>query len=161
MRIPALAPLLLLACLVANASAAAEEWSRYDNSRFGFSLAIPSAFAPQGESANSDGQSFALANRPARLSTWGGHLMSDFEGEIARAMEFDASGGWLVTDRNTGPNWATWSARQGGRILLQRVILLCNGDSFAAFRLEYSQADRNSIDPLIEILTPSLRSESC
>lgn len=161
MHIRALASVLLFLTLAVSGSAAAENWTHYDNARFGFSIAIPPAFTPQGESDNDDGQSFALAGRPALLSAWGGYLMSDFEDEIASAIEAEAANGWLLGERSTGPRWAIWSAGKGGRILLQRVILLCDGISFAAFRLEYSQADRNLIDPMIDRITPSLAGETC
>lgn len=157
----ALASLLLFFTLAVGGTTAAQDWTHYDNARFGFSVAIPRAFEPQGESDNGDGQSFALAGRPALLSAWGGYLMSDFEDEIASAIEAEAANGWLLVERNTSPRWATWSAGKGGRVLLQRVILLCDGISFAAFRLEYSQADRNLIDPMIDRITPSLAGGSC
>lgn len=138
-----------------------EDWSRYGNERFGFSIAVPPGFEAQGEAGNGDGQSFALANRPARLSAWGGYLMDNFGAEVADAKSYDAAAGWSVTYEAEAPGWATWSASNGGRILYQRVILLCDGASYAAFRLEYSQADRPDMDPLVDRLAASLQGAAC
>lgn len=142
----------------------AQGWGSYDNGRFSFSIAVPPDFEAQGESANGDGQRFVQRGRPSTLTAWGGWItgvQSDFSSLVDWSMKIDAKDGWAITYQASTPSWASWSGSKGGRILYQRMIQLCGGDSYTAFRMEYSQADRGTIDPIIERLVPSLKSTGC
>jgi len=138
----------------------AQGWDQYDNARFGYSIAVPADFVGQGESENGDGQHFALPGRAIALSVWGGWL-NHFDSEVADRMGQDAAAGWNQTYQAVTPRWASWSASAGGQILYQRMILLCDGQSYAAFRAEYGVRDRAEMDPVIEQLVASLRGSAC
>ena len=144
--------LALLTALVLAAPAQAAD--RYDNARFGYSISVPDGFVAQGESGNGDGQRFELPGRVTSLAVWGGYL-EDFEDEVAERMGFDGAEGWSITYQATSPKWASWSGAKGGRILYQRMILLCDGTGYAAFRMEYGQVDRPSMDRVVERLVGS------
>ena len=146
--------LALFAALLLAAPALAQGWERYDNTRFGYSIAVPENFVGGGESANGDGQRFELPGRVTSLLVWGGYL-EDFEGEVAARMEGDGAEGWSITYQATSPKWASWSGAKGGKVLYQRMILLCDGASYAAFRMEYGQVDRPSMDRVVERLVAS------
>lgn len=135
----------------------AQGWSGYDNSRFGYSIDIPPGFVGGGESDNGDGQAFAAEGKPIDLLVWGGYVLEGFEAEIAQRMAWDAEEAWNITYQATTPRWASWSAIKGFRILYQRMVLLCDGSSYAAFRTEYSVTDSAEMDPVIERLVRSLR----
>lgn len=142
------------------APALAQGGGRYDNGRFGFSIPVPEGFVAQGESANGDGQRFELPGRVTTLVVWGGHL-ADFDSEVAERMSSDAAENWSITYQATSPKWASWSGTKGGKIAYQRMILLCDGASYAAFRMEYGQVDRPKMDPVVERLVGALQGPTC
>jgi hypothetical protein len=150
-------PVFIILFALLATPALAQGWDHYDNDRFGYSIDIPPGFAGQGESDNGDGQAFAVDDKPIDLLVWGGHALEGFEAEIAQRMAWDAEEAWNVTYQATTPRWASWSAIKGFRILYQRMVLLCDGSSYAAFRAEYSVTDSAEMDPVIERLVRSLR----
>ena len=149
----------LLALLVAPASA--QDWGRYDNDRYGYTIAIPPDYLGQGESGNGDGQEFQRRRGAQRLTIWGGPLGTvneGFEAEVKWRMEQAEAGAWHVTYRVVTAEWASFSAIKGFRILYQRMIMLCDRQSYAAFSLEYSVRDTASMDGVVDKLVGSLRS---
>ena len=148
--------LALIIALIA-APAFAQGWERYENGRFGYGVDIPPDFYSQGESDNGDGVTFAAQGKPTYLTIWGGNLMHSFEGEVAQRMGWDQDEAWNITYQATTPRWASWSAIKGFRILYQRIVQLCDGTSYAAFRAEYSVTDSAEMDPVVERLVQSLR----
>ena len=154
--------LVLILIALFTAPAFAQGWLHYDNARFGFGIDIPPGFAGQGESDNGDGQTFAIAGKPIELLVWGGHLMEpDFESEVAAAMGYTQEAGWNLTYQASTPRWASFSGTQSGRILYQRLILLCDGQTYAAFRAEYSTRDRTEMDPAVDQMVASLKAGAC
>lgn len=135
----------------------AQDWQQYDNARFGYSIDVPPGFSGQGESENGDGQAFAADGKPIDLLVWGGQALEGFEAEIAQRMAWDEDEAWNITYQATTPRWASWSAIKGFRILYQRMVLLCDGTRYAAFRAEYSVTDSAEMDPVVERLVRSLR----
>ena len=135
----------------------AQDWQQYDNARFGYSIDVPPGFSGQGESENGDGQAFAADGKPIDLLVWGGQALEGFEAEVAQRMAWDEDEAWNITYQATTPRWASWSAIKGFRILYQRMVLLCDGTSYAAFRVEYSVTDSAEMDPVVERLVQSLR----
>ncbi|MDB5528814.1 MAG: hypothetical protein JWR51_1917 [Devosia sp.] len=149
----------LLALLVGPASA--QDWGHYDNDRYGYSVAIPPDFLGQGESDNGDGQEFQHRRGAQRLTIWGGLLgvgNESFEAEVKWHMEQDEAGTWNVTYQAVTPEWASFSAIKGSRILYQRMILLCDRQSYAAFRLEHSARDIARMNGVVDKLVGSLQS---
>lgn len=152
---------LLILFALLTTPALAQGWQTYDNARFGYSIDIPPAFSGQGESDNGDGQAFAAEGKPIDLLVWGGYALEGFDAEIAQRMVWDTEEAWNITYQATTPRWASWSAIKGFRIVYQRMVLLCDGSSYAAFRAEYSVTDSAEMDPVIERLVRSLRGEGC
>ncbi len=133
-------------------------WGYYENARYAYGIDIPPGFEGQGESTNGDGQVFLFDGRVARLTVWGGYFVTepDFESEAHARLAEDTGAGWGLTAQSTTPTWAIWSATRSGRVLHQRMIALCDGQSYAALRLDYAQSDRPKLDPLVDQLTASL-----
>jgi len=153
--------LVLLFALLA-APTFAQDWDHYENGRFGYGIDIPPGFTGDGGSDNGDGQSFYNPAGAQGLVVWGGSLMGDFEGEVASAMDYaGAENGWYITYQATTPRWASFSGVKGSRILYQRMILLCDGSSYAAFRAEYSVVGATEMDGVIEKLVRTLRADGC
>ena len=154
--------IVLLALIALPVSARELGWGRYDNARFGYAIDIPPGFVGDGESDNGDGQSFYDATGAKGLLVWGGNLMGDFEGEVASAIEYaQAENDWNITYEATTPRWASFSGLKGFRILYQRMILLCDGSSYAAFRAEYSVTDSAEMEPVIDKLVQTLKGAGC
>jgi len=148
----------LIALLAVPASA--QDWGSYGNSRYAYQIAVPPDFVGQGESSNGDGQEFQKRRGAQRLTAWGGLLgvlNDNFEAEVKSRMEQDEVGSWRVTYQAVTAEWASYSAINGSRILYQRMILLCDRQSYAAFRLEYSVRDSVSMDAVVSTLVGSLR----
>ena len=65
-----------LVCLLSGvvlAVQAAESYSVYENTRFNFSVEVPSILEPRGESPNGDGQLFSSRNGDATALVYGSH----------------------------------------------------------------------------------------
>lgn len=150
---------ILLALLATPAFA--QGWEPYSNGRYGYSVDIPPDFRGLGESENGDGQQFVTKGKPIELLVWGGMLIEDFETDLAQRMAWDVEEAWNLTYQATTPSWASWSAIKGSRILYQRMVLLCDGSSYAAFRAEYSVTDSAEMDRVVERMVRSLRGDGC
>ncbi|QDZ09373.1 hypothetical protein [Devosia ginsengisoli] len=148
--------LALIFALIA-APAFAQGWEHYENGRFGYGVDIPPGFSDQNFSDNGDGASFAAGGNPTYLTVWGGNLTDSFEDEVSQRMAWGESEAWNTTYQAVTPRWASWSAVKGSRILYQRIVLLCDGTSYAAFRMEYSVTDVSEMNPVVERLVGSLR----
>ncbi|UYN99505.1 MAG: hypothetical protein KIT02_16620 [Devosia sp.] len=153
-------------CLFALAAlpVQAQFWTSYTNARFGYALDIPPGYEGQGESDNGDGQLFYLPNRQHELRVWGGWstvTADNFEGEVANRLSQDLIEGWLLSYQASTPQWATWSATRGRFIMYQRMITLCDGDSYAAFRAVYPAQDLSDMHETIEGLVRSFVPTAC
>lgn len=146
---------LVLALALAS-SAHAEDWQVYGNARFGYDAAIPPGFVWGPEADNGDGIAFRAD--ATRLAVWGGMITeADFEAEVAAAKQAATADGWALTYESSTPGWASFSGKSGARILYARMVALCDGASYAAFQLVYSQIDRTRIDPLIDPMVRGLK----
>jgi hypothetical protein len=155
--------LVFVLCLL-PLPALAQVWTHYANARFLYSLDIPPGYEGQGESGNGDGQVFYLPNQRHELLAWGGLLgvtAADLPGEAADRLRADSAAGWAITYQAGTPQWAVWSGTRGDLVLYQRMILLCDGASYAAFRLTHPSFDMARGQPLVEGLVRSLRAEGC
>ena len=144
------------------APALAQDWGHYDNSRYGYGIDIPPDYQGQGESGNGDGQLFQRVRGAQRLAVWGGLLgvaNADFESEVKWRMDQAADDGWNLTYQATTPQWASFSALKGPRVLYQRMVLLCDRQSYAAFAAQYSARDMADMNLVIENLVHSLRGD--
>jgi len=141
--------------------ALAQQGEHYSNARFGFGMDIPYFFVVQGESHSQDGQQYAAKGKPINLMVWGGSVDGDFESEAEEAMTYSRDGAWNVNYQAVTPRWANFSAVQGFRMLYQRMVLLCDGKSYAAFRAEYSVTEASKMEDIIQGMVRSLKSDSC
>lgn len=154
--------LLVLLFTLLTTPAFAQGLDRYENGRFGYGIDIPPGFSGAGESDNGDGQEFSANGRAISLLVWGSNIVEgDFESEVLTGMAYAEEEAWNITYQATTPRWASFSGLKGFRVLYQRMVLLCDGSNYAAFRAEYSVADTTEMDPVIERLVRSLRVAGC
>lgn len=147
--------IIILALLTTPAFA--QGWDHYDNARYGYGIDIPPGFLGAGESENGDGQAFKADGKPTFVLVWGGNLMGSFEAGVADAMQFAQDEGWTITGQAVTPNWADFTGTKGSRISYQRLIMLCDGTSYAGFMAEFSSVDAADMRPVIGKLVQSLR----
>lgn len=150
-------PLLLSLLVVFAIPAFADDWSHYDNARFGYAIDIPPGYLGRGASDNGDGQVFEPANGIQTLTVWGGFLVDGFEAEVASRMTSVEADGWNLTYQATTPHWASFSGKVGTTMLYQRLIEICHGSGYAAFQLQYSAKDIAAMDEVLTQLVQSLQ----
>ena len=153
--------LFLLALMLIASPALAQFWGHYDNARFGYAIDVPPDFVGQGESDNGDGQVFLLLGAEQALTVWGGHLLDTFEQEVADRVASASGENWGVSYRVSTPQWAVFSGQRDHRIVYQRMITLCDGTRYAAYRMEYNIRDLAAMDAVIEGLNRSLVASAC
>ena len=147
--------LILALLLLMVTPAMAAEWTHYSNARFGFGIDIPPGFKPMRESANGDGQMFATPT--ADFTAYGGNIVrGDFEDEVTWQQDQATQDGWTITYQVTTPNKASFTGRQGSRVMYTRMIALCHGTQFAELWLLYGAADIATFDPIIDRMVGSL-----
>ena len=155
---------MVLAFLVAVLSfpAVAQDWERYENARYGYSLAIPPGFEGQGESDNGDGQVFTSSAHNETLTVW-----ASMAGESGFAMDALEAGkaledaAWHVGTQTIHPADAQLSAIQGIRTLRQRMQLLCEGQSIVYIRLDHPVTASAEMDKTFKRLVRSLDPGDC
>lgn len=150
-----LLPALLFGAMAGAAFAA--ERSHYENARFGYMIDIPAGFSGSGEASNGDGQVFRSTDGTQLLRVYGGNLLEqDFESSVQAAMGYAEEAGWSLSYQRVTPSWASYSGIRNGQVLYARAIPLCDRQQFAAFELEYPEAEidvmREAVDRLITTL---------
>ncbi|MBE7733900.1 hypothetical protein [Devosia faecipullorum] len=153
--------ILTLVLLVLAAPAWAQYWTPYENARFGYEIDAPPGFEGNGESANGDGQIFYNSIAAQGLSVWGGHFSEEFETEAAAALDAARAGNWAIQSQSSTPHWAEFTAQRGDRVVRQRLITLCDGGSYAAFRLEFNVRDLAALEPTMDGLQRSFMASDC
>lgn len=153
--------LLIILFALFTSPALAQGWDRYDNARFGYGIDIPPGFVGNGLSENGDGQIFQEMKRARALTVWGGQLTGNFEAAVAADLDYAQQDAWRIAERTITPRWASFGAVKGSRMVRQRMILLCDGSSYAAFRVEFSASDVTHVTPLIDRLAQSFKGGSC
>ena len=142
------------------APAFAQSPGRYEDAQSGYSIALPEGFVAQENSSH--GQSFYRARGAQAVTVWGGDVVAGFEATVADAMDqASVTNGWNISDQAVTPRWAEFRAVKGSRMLFQRMVLLCDGARYAAFRAEYSAADVTEMDGVVDRLVQSLRGNGC
>ncbi|MFN3076410.1 MAG: hypothetical protein ABT940_05945 [Alphaproteobacteria bacterium] len=152
-------PLLLVLTLVLTASGslarpaapvAELSWKTYVNSRYGYSLCYPEGvFVPQGESANSDGQSF-LAKDGARLIVYGTHnvlsrTLEDQKGEAESRLVEDSG---KITYRVLRKSWFAISGESKDHIFYVRTHKV--QDDYISFELFYNASLAALYDKIVD-----------
>lgn len=150
----------LVLCLAAS-PALGQFWGHYANARFGYEIDVPPGFVGQAESDNGDGQVFYDLGSEQGLTVWGGHLLDSFEQEVADRLAYASAENWGISYQASTPQWASFSGQRDHRIFYQRMIALCDGTSYAAFRLEHNIGDLAQMQAVVEGLVRSFRPSDC
>jgi hypothetical protein len=155
---------LCLAALALTATVHARElgWSQYQNARFGYVVGIPPGFSGYGESDNGDGQTFDIASRGQVLSVWGSMLLEEsFEAAVKARMGYAERDGWNLATQTVTPQWANFSGVLGQRMFNTRMILLCDGQSYAMMTVQYSVIHAGEMRDRLPQLEDMFRAKGC
>lgn len=151
---------LLLALLLLLATpACADDWERYENQLYGYTIYIPPGLLWRGEGSNGDGQDFTTPTVTLHVSA--APSPEGFEAAVRDWQEWEAGQGWNIVFQSVTPTAAAFSAKRSGWLLDARAIDLC-GTTWVKVQLEYGVADVAAMGPVIERLASSLmRTRRC
>ena len=145
---------VLLALLLMVSPALADDWQRYENNAYGYSIDIPPGLLWRGESYEGDGQDFTTPT--LTLSLLGRRTPGGFEAAMRDWREWETRMGWTLTYAMTTPSAAAVSAKRPNWLLEMRAISICN-DALAIMQLEYGIGDAGKMNKTIERLASSFK----
>ena len=139
--------------------AAAQDWTRHRNARFGFAIDYPrDLLRPLPPPVNNDGRKFESADRSVTLMVYAGHnVMNDTIRKLYRAAL--AEHGGAVSYKAARREYFVVSGAGGGRIFYRVSIRYrrAGADLLAHMRLDYAASARERVDPLIGRMFRSFR----
>ena len=143
---------LFLAALLMISPALGDEWQRYENTAYGYSIDIPPGLIWRGESYEGDGQDFTTPT--LTLSLQGKRMPDGFEAAIRDWREWETQMGWTLTYEMTTPSAAAASGKRPNSLHEMRAIPVCK-DALAVMQLEYGVGDAVNMKPVIARLLSS------
>ncbi|WP_140048846.1 hypothetical protein [Devosia lucknowensis] len=153
--------MIILFLLVFTTPALAQYWGHYTNARFGYAIDVPPDFEGNGEASDGAGQAFYRTEAEQSLEAWGGPMDTGLDA-LAQSLAADnAALGWGITMQTSTPQWATLSGLRDRRSFFQRLIVLCDGKSYASMRVDFPTADLNAVEPVLQGLARSFVAEGC
>lgn len=153
--------ILALALMVMATPALAQVWGHYSNDRFGYSIEVPPGFTSKGDGQTEDGQVFHRPESEQELTIWGGELPDGFEANFFASMDKAVANYWRLGDEEVSAEWTQFQAFRVYSGMTERHIVLCDGTSFAAFRLEYPVRDLAAMEMVTKELVRSFVAEGC
>ncbi len=130
----------------------------YINARFGYRIAYPADFTPQGESDNGDGQVFTGGD-DAELRVWGGYnvLRETPASAMREALRHCAENQRQVTYRTVGRGFFVVSGYEsdGARIFYLKKIV--RPSLQVGFEFVYPASQRTRYDRAVGVIASSLR----
>lgn len=136
--------------------AAAQQWVEHVVAERGIVIELPAEFKRL-----VSGLSYYDSARDRGVILWDGDVPASFEGladeEIAAAAKVST-----VLEHDVTPGWATYSViLKDSRRADARMILLCDGKSYAGFRAVYPAGDAEHMKPIVEKMAASFRATGC
>lgn len=115
---------------------------RYVNQRYGYVLELPGGFALTGlDEARGEGAQFAYPDVNAELQVWGGKVDRNPRDDLEDIRTTEMEAGWALDRTVYGPDGVTIEGRRGNRHVDLRYINMCDGNTYALYRLEYDADD--------------------
>jgi hypothetical protein len=147
---------LLLAVLLAGPAAAAD-WQRYVNDRFGTAVDVPTdVFRPQPPPENGDGRRFETADGLASLTVFAGYNTGGLNlRELVDAARDDAADERVTYERE-GRRWFVISGFRGENVFYRKLILSPDGEVAHTLELVYPADEKPFFDPLTTRIANSM-----
>jgi hypothetical protein len=144
-----------MAILVA-ASAGAETWRTYHNTRFGTTAEVPASWKMGPPPENNDGRAFSSPDGRAAIIISG--IFSVLSDKEEVAIHLGPGEGETITYKKQGSNWIVVSGIKGHKIFYRKSILSCRDTIWNDVSIEYyPAAEKEKYDPLVAHVAASLR----
>jgi hypothetical protein len=145
--------------------AAAENWARQINERFGTSVEVPETFKPAtdpDEIISREVESRTLVSADGRaevrlMGSYGPSAFGSFANYRAEVLELLRQEGTALSYKASGKNWFTFSGRNGDSIEYVKVIAGCAGAVGHELWVRYPAAEKAEYDAVVSRLARSLR----
>ena len=127
-------------------------WKTYTNVRFHYSLCYPEdLLSPQGESANSDGQTF-LGKDGAKLIVYGENdvLGEGIQTRLQETAKRLAGSSGKITLQVRKPTWFVVSGKHGDTVFYAKAVY--GLEQFKSFEMTYSARQAKLYDPVVQKL---------
>ncbi|MDR0355097.1 MAG: hypothetical protein LBJ64_05110 [Deltaproteobacteria bacterium] len=159
---PVAAALLALTLLVfASSTRADENWTSYENGRFGYSLELPDIFDETIEPENGDGVEFKSVDGSHSLKVWGGHNVAGDDGNSLLEDCYNRVAHIVPGSERSGEGFYSIAySDDGGRDGVEHIhheYGAVNAETKAAFVLEYPKAEEARFSALIKRMEASLK----
>jgi hypothetical protein len=127
-------PIMVACAFALPAVAAPAAMLRYDNARYGYSIAYPAELIPEPESANDDGRAFHSSDGQVRVLVWANYnALSQTPTELAKQAEGDC--GASPSYQRIAANFFAMSCVADTRIIYQKTLI--HGDLTMSFLITY------------------------
>jgi hypothetical protein len=138
---------------------AAESWTTYKNSRFGYSLSYPSSvFKPQPPNENGDGQSFLSGDGKSKIAVYGTVNDEHFTPAQYRETILKEFAGYNQIDYSPkGKTWFVLSGIRGDMIYYQKVMFSCRDNVINALSVTFPRAEKKFYEGLVEVMEDNVR----
>lgn len=137
------------------ASAGAETWRSYHNTRFGTTAEVPAIWKMGPPPENNDGRAFSSPDGRATIIISGIFHVLPHEEEVA--IHLKPGEGETITYTKQGSNWIVVSGIRGDMIFYRKSILSCRDTIWNDVSIEYPAAEKGKYDPLVARVAASLR----
>ena len=131
---------------------AQEKWTKYENARFGYSIAYPSdLLTPQGEADNGDGQVFK--SDKAEMRVYGSNLLLN----KTLSKEYNAA---VKEHKNVAyklyrKNFFVVSGSENGKIYYRKTMT--KSGAFVTFMIEYDESESAVYDKITARISESFK----
>jgi hypothetical protein len=148
---------LSMACVAGAALAAqAAAWTRYANSRFGFSIEYPAgSFKPERAPDNGDGRKYRAIRGKARFSVWAGYnALKQTPRQFIEETTATCKAG-RASYAVAAKKWAVVSCERRGEVLYAKRLF--TGQRMTSFQMTYPAAERDRWDGALARMAESLK----
>lgn len=141
---------------------AEENWTTYQNPRFGYSLYYPTVLFEAGEPAeNGSGSTFTSRDGRAKIVVFGALNSENFSPVEYRRILLEEFGGYDRMDYSPkGQSWFVLSGFRGDNIYYQKVMFSCAGKVINVFSMTFPTAEKLFYEPLIETMEDNFKTGS-
>lgn len=138
---------------------ATEDWTTYQNKRYGYSLSYPSrVFTPQRTFEDAGGQVFVNANGSAKLVAYGALNDKKYTPAEYRKVILGEFQGYDQMDYSPqGKTWFVLSGYRGDTIYYQKVMFSCENRLINAFSITFLRAEKKFYEGLVEVMEDHFR----
>jgi hypothetical protein len=150
---------ILFALFIAPFVIASDNYNTYTNERYGYSIAYPADFRPQGVSDSGDGQVFVSPNGDAELRVFASACVDGVNSTpkqyLANYEKKQKSKRLTLSYQRAGSNFAVVSGHRKDQIFYNKIIV--NNDWCAELSFQYGEDKASQYDAVTNRISSSLK----